>query len=39
MRQCLMICFAITLISVCIAVHAPAKRINGMAITETISEL
>ena len=36
---CLMICFAITLISVCIAVHAPAKRINGMAITETINEL
>lgn len=35
----LIICFGITVISVCIAVHAPAKRINGMPITETISEL
>ena len=36
---CLMVCIGITLISVCIAVHAPAKRINRMAITATINEL
>lgn len=36
---CLMVCFGITLISVCIAVHAPAKRTNRMAITATINEL
>lgn len=36
---CLIICFGITVFSVCIAVHTPAKRINNMAITETINEL
>ena len=36
---CLLIISGITLISALAAVHAPAKRINGMAITETINEL
>ena len=36
---CLIICIGITVISVCIAVHTPVKRINRMAITETINEL
>ena len=36
---CLLVISGITLISVLAAVHAPAKRINGMAITETINEL
>lgn len=36
---CLAVSLGITLISICIAVHSPAKRIGGMAITETINEL
>ena len=36
---CLTICFGITVVSVYIAVRTPVKRINGMAITETINEL
>ena len=36
---CLTICLGITVVSVYIAVRTPVKRINGMAITETINEL
>ena len=36
---CLIICFGITVVSVCIAVRTPIKRINSMPITETINEL
>ncbi|MCI7261912.1 MAG: ABC transporter permease [Clostridiaceae bacterium] len=36
---CLIICFGITVVSVCIAAYTPVKRIRDMAITETINEL
>lgn len=36
---CLAICCAMTLLSVCLAVYAPAKRIRNMPITATINEL
>ena len=36
---CLIICFGITVVSVCIAVRTPINRINNMPITETINEL
>ena len=36
--SCLTICFGITMVSVYITVRTPVKRINGMAITETINE-
>ncbi len=36
---CLLICCAMTMLSDCLAVHAPAKRIRSMSITATINEL